>query len=35
MNEVKVYLDYQIWDYINKIEYVKQYFQRQKEEKGW
>lgn len=32
---MKVYLDYQLWDYINKNDNVKKFFQLQKEEKEW
>lgn len=36
MTEVmKVYLDYQLWVYINKNDNVKNFFQLQKEEKEW
>lgn len=32
---MKVYLDYQIWDYIDKNDYIKSYFQAKQEEKEW
>lgn len=32
---MKVYLDYQIWNYIAGDDNIKNFFLLQKEEKGW
>ena len=32
---MKVYLDYQMWDYINKNDRVKNFFEKKKEENEW
>lgn len=32
---MRVYLDYQIWDYISKNDDIKKYFEKQKVDKKW